>query len=157
MGLLAFATAGCGLADRVTGVQGYTQSGESMEPTIKKGQHFKAHTVNGDYVPRVGDIVVYRPPAGWGDTEPRVSRVIGVPGSSVRCCDSGGNVVVDGKPLNEPYLTSRPASSQMFDIRVPAGRIWIMSDHRGVAVDSRAHQDAPGAGTIATADVIGKL
>src|SRR5215475_1518592 len=81
--------------------------------------------------PRPGEIVVFRGPASWapevhiegpsnilqrgiravgqviGIAQPNekdfIKRVIAVGGQTVQCCDSQGRVVVDGRPLDEPY------------------------------------------------------
>ncbi|TDD45961.1 signal peptidase I [Nonomuraea terrae] len=109
------------------------------------------------FAPRREDVIVFDAPAYWhsgGSGRPQVSRVIGVPGAEVECCDGSGRLLVDGAPLEEPYLTE-PASKLKFRIRVPQGRIWVMSDHRHISRDSRYHQGDGGDGTIAVSDVIG--
>jgi signal peptidase I len=40
-----------------------------------------------------------------------VKRVIAVGGQTVRCCDDRNRVVVDGKPLDEPYVHWEPGRS----------------------------------------------
>ena len=37
-----------------------------------------------------------------------VKRVIAVGGQTVSCCDSQNRVMVDGKPLDEPYVYWQP-------------------------------------------------
>ncbi|MET7327037.1 signal peptidase I [Nonomuraea sp. NPDC005650] len=153
--LLLAPAAGCGLVDSAFGGYAVTMSSKSMEPTIKMGSRLPARRT-ADYAPRPGDIVVYRTPEGWSGTtagEERVGRVIGVPESTVRCCDAKGRLELNGKALDEPYVAAPPASQVTFDVRVPSGRLWIMNDNRHVALDSRAYRDAPGGGTIATSDV----
>ena len=52
-----------------------------------------------------------------------VLRVIGVAGDHVTCCDVGGMVAVDGRPVAEPYLAPGSAAAETpFDVTVPAGR-----------------------------------
>ena len=63
--------------------------------------------------------------------------------------------------IHEPYLfpgwsnfpASKP-SNQPFDVIVPAGRLFVMGDHRDASADSRAHQ-AHDEGTIPVSNVIG--
>ncbi|MFD0883936.1 signal peptidase I [Streptosporangium algeriense] len=159
--LLVVLTAGCGVVEKLAGRKGFRSGSEVMEPTIRKGQYFTVRTVDEDYVPKAGEVVLYRPPAYWSDQTPRpsadvrVSRVIGVPGSYVSCCDATGKVVVNGRSLPEPYVSARPASAMDFEVDVPPGRIWIMGDNRDVSLDSRAYQNATGHGTIAISDVVG--
>jgi signal peptidase I len=87
-----------------------------------------------------------------------VKRVVGLPGERVACCDRTGSITVDGAPLDEPYLDpSGSASAQPFDVIVPAGRLWVMGDHRNASADSRAHLGSPGGGTVPVDSVIGRV
>jgi signal peptidase I len=87
-----------------------------------------------------------------------VKRVVGLPGDRVVCCDASGMLTVNGRPLHEPYLPAgEPASEQAFDVIVPAGRLWVMGDHRSDSADSRAHLGDPGGGTVPLDRVIGKV
>lgn len=87
-----------------------------------------------------------------------IKRVIGVPGDHVVCCNAAGQITVNGVALDEAgYLYPGNApSTQEFDITVPAGRLWVMGDHRGESSDSRAHIGQPGGGTIPISRVIGR-
>jgi signal peptidase I len=86
-----------------------------------------------------------------------IKRVIGLPGDRVVCCDAGGRLTVNGTPLAEPYLHVGDAPSlQRFDVVVPAGRLWVMGDHRSRSADSRAHQGQPGGGTVPVDKVVGR-
>jgi signal peptidase I len=87
-----------------------------------------------------------------------IKRVIGVPGDHVRCCDAHGQVTVNGVPLAETsYLYPGNApSAQPFNITVPAGRLWVMGDHRAVSDDSRDHEGYPGGGSIPENEVVGR-
>jgi signal peptidase I len=87
-----------------------------------------------------------------------IKRVIGVPGDRVACCNAAGDVTVNGVALHEQsYLfPGNPPSMQRFSVTVPAGRLWVMGDHRTVSWDSRGHMDDPGGGTIPENMVIGR-
>ncbi|MFD9943224.1 signal peptidase I [Nonomuraea sp. NPDC059023] len=159
--MVAWATSGCGVVDRVLGSKSYTAASISMEPTIKDGERFSASLVGDDYVPKIGDIIVYREPPAWRENPEdgevtAVSRIIGTPGTSVECCTSSGKIQVDGKPLDEPYAVGDTADFS-FSASVGSGRLWIMCDNRDSCLDSRTHQNkgAPGGGTIALSDVVG--
>ncbi|MEV7012323.1 signal peptidase I [Streptosporangium sp. NPDC051022] len=87
-----------------------------------------------------------------------IKRVIGVAGDKVKCCDAQGRITVNGVPLDEKgYLfPGNKPSDDPFEITVPAGRLWVMGDHRGASSDSRAHQGDPGGGAIPADQVIGR-
>lgn len=88
-----------------------------------------------------------------------VKRVVAVGGQTVQCCDDQGRVTVDDRPLDEPYVyvTDPEYRSTPFGpVTVPAGRLWLMGDHRDQSADSRAHITDADQGTVATDDVIGK-
>ncbi|GAA1394790.1 signal peptidase I [Luteococcus peritonei] len=71
-----------------------------------------------------------------------MKRVIGLPGDRVSCCDDHGRVQVNGHPLQEEdYLyrlpdgqTVKPSEFDV-DVTVPAGRIFVMGDHRDNSAD----------------------
>jgi signal peptidase I len=87
-----------------------------------------------------------------------IKRVIGLPGDHVVCCNTRGQVTVNGVPLSESsYLyPDNVPSQQKFSITVPPGRLWVMGDHRDVSYDSRGHQGDPGGGTIPESGVLGR-
>jgi signal peptidase I len=133
-----------------------------------------------------GDVVVFRDPANWLPevTEPTtnrvltvvreglvtvgvlpnpakqylVKRVIGVAGDHVVCCDAKGGLTINGKSTNEPYIFAGNKPSEMkFNITVPAGKIWVMGDHRGASADSRYHQDDVNNGAVPLDRVTGRV
>jgi signal peptidase I len=141
--------------------------------------------------PEPGDIVVFRGPDTWSPeitvAEPAnwvsgalltlgraigvappseddyVKRVIATAGQTVECCDPEGRVLVDGQPLDEPYIYQNSplgaggqAGREFSPVVVPEGRLWVMGDHRSASADSKAHMQDQYSGTIAVDDVIGK-
>jgi signal peptidase I len=90
-----------------------------------------------------------------------IKRVIGVPGDRVSCCDADGRVYVNGKGIEEPYVTTnsplevppdpRVCRSRRFgEVLVPPGQLFVMGDHRIVSQDSRCQ------GTVPVENVIGR-
>ena len=66
-------------------------------------------------------------------------------------------MLVDGKPLDEPYIYFLPeagtARQDAFGpITVPAGTLWMMGDSRNNSADSRV----PGHGPVPISNVIGQ-
>ena len=75
----------------------------------------------------------------------------------MQCCDSRNRVLVDGKPLDEPYIYFLPeagtARQDTFGpVTVPAGELWMMGDSRNNSADSRV----PGHGPVPISNVIGR-
>jgi signal peptidase I len=136
--------------------------------------------------PRPGDVVVFRGPDTWRNSEftveetanpllralqglgsliglappdekDFVKRVIAVEGQTVACCDPRNRVLVDGQPLEEPYIyylpEAGPARQTPFGpVTVPSGQLWMMGDSRNNSADSRV----AGHGAVPTANVIGR-
>ncbi|WP_394297269.1 signal peptidase I [Streptomyces rimosus] len=91
------------------------------------------------------------------DEQDLIKRVVGVGGDTVKCCDKQGHVTVNGTPLDEPYIhPGNPPSQFTFEVKVPAGRIFVMGDHRSNSADSRYHLDEPYRGTISVDSVVGR-
>jgi signal peptidase I len=89
-----------------------------------------------------------------------IKRVIGLPGDHVVCCDKDGKLTVNGVSITEPYIKpgDTPGGGKAaFDITVPAGRVWVMGDHRSDSSDSRFHDDGTGAtGSVPIDDITGR-
>jgi signal peptidase I len=165
-------------------VQAFYIPSSSMENTLEIGDKVLVNKLVYDFrsIHR-GDIIVFNGDGSWDPvpaqpapllsrfwasisglfgTAPGVhdyiKRVVGVPGDHVACCNRQGQVTVNGVPLAEKsYLYPGDApSEQRFSITVPAGRLWVMGDHRSVSWDSRGHMSDPGNGTIPENHVVGR-
>jgi signal peptidase I len=133
----------------------YVEQAASMETTIHPGETVTARPV-ANYGGSRGDIVVVERPAGWsaeveGPQPSVIKRVIAVAGETVQCCDSRNRVMVNGAPLDEPYVYYLPAAGaprqdRFGPVTIPAGMIWLMGDSRNNSADSRV----PGYGPVAT-------
>ena len=115
---------------------------------------------------------------GTPDEKDYIKRVIGLPGDRVMCCDATGRVVVTpagGRPapLDEPYVFENDMTDTRYfcaaartgrqacppgakGVLVPAGRLWVMGDHRGDSADSRAHLSDAHQGTVPEDKVVGR-
>ncbi|WP_328906103.1 signal peptidase I [Streptomyces sp. NBC_00234] len=91
------------------------------------------------------------------DEQDLIKRVVAVGGDTVKCCGDDGRLTVNGVPLSEGYLhpADRP-STLKFEVKVPAGRIFVMGDHRSNSADSRFHLDEPEKGTVSEDQVVGR-
>jgi signal peptidase I len=136
--------------------------------------------------PRPGDVVVFRGTDSWGsefasqrsgnllirglqqggsviglappDERDFVKRVIAVGGQTVQCCDQHNRVMVNGVPLNEPYVVFAGQQPQeaFGPVTVPMGNLWMMGDNRNNSADSRRHVADQRMGTVPVSNVIGK-
>ncbi|HLS48842.1 MAG TPA: signal peptidase I, partial [Actinomycetaceae bacterium] len=76
---------------------------------------------------------------------------------TVECCDDSGRILVNGQPVDEPYLYPGDApSSREFSVTVPQDHFWFMGDHRSNSQDSRAQQGGPGGGSVPLDNIVGK-
>ncbi|MET8156206.1 signal peptidase I [Sphaerisporangium sp. NPDC005289] len=152
--LVAGPSTGCGLVPGLTGHHVYDVTSEAMLPTLKVGTTVTAKTVDG-YAPKMGDVVAVRTPDNWSFGGGVVlTRVIGVPGSTLRCCDDDGRVQLNGKFLDEPYIARSSGYRSFGPVTVPPGRIWTMGDNRDASIDSRSFQRSLGDGTIPAENVV---
>ncbi|MET1132545.1 MAG: signal peptidase I, partial [Aeromicrobium sp.] len=137
----AAATLALALAVTTFCVQPFIIPSSSMVPALAKGDRIlvqKWAYRTGE--PQRGDVVVFRDPGDWlGDLDapsslqrglravglaPQgghlVKRVVGVAGDEVRCCDEAGRTLVNGHPIDEPYLAEAGANAaRTFQVTVP--------------------------------------
>jgi signal peptidase I len=165
-------------------VQVFAIPSGSMENTLLPGDRILVSKIVYRFRPiDRGDIVVFsgagswdpptQPSSNWfvrigqdledlvgiaGPDTDYVKRVIGLPGDHVVCCNTKGQVTVNGVPLSESsYVFPGDAPSQLtFNITVPPGRLWVMGDNRGNSDDSRYRTNDPGGGTIPESAVVGR-
>ena len=153
----------------------YVPSG-SMEQTLLPGDRVLVNRLSyAGSDPVTGDIVVFDADDTWGpdaaaDDGPLksalrwvgevtgfgpsgshtlIKRVIAGPGQTVSCCDAEGRLLVDGEPLDEPYIfedlpfaagaldcTTEPSSTRCLpEVTVPQNSYLVMGDHRSASSD----------------------
>ena len=120
--------------------------GNSMAPTLQDGEIiFSVKT--SDFEP--GDIISF-----YYNNKILVKRVIARPGDWVDI-DEEGNVLLNGVPLEEPYLEEKALGDCDIPLpyQVPDGKYFVMGDHRSISVDSRS----TAVGCVAQEQIVGKI
>jgi signal peptidase I len=161
----------------VFALKSYRAPSESMLPTIEVGDRFVVNQLGS---PSVGDVVVFHPPegalgegtacgeevaeselcpkpAGGKSDVSYVKRAVAGPGDRLRIQD--GQVVLDGRPVDEPYAApcaGGAATGCDFsgEITVPDGHWYMLGDNRGASDDSRFWGPVPDEWVVGT--VLGK-
>ena len=120
-----------------------TIDGPSMKETLHHGD--KVIISNLAYTPKNGDIVVIS--RNYNNTldsvesseMPIIKRVIATEGQKVDINFQSGEVFVDGKLLQEPYIST--PTTRKFDVEFPLtvapGCIFVLGDNRMDSQDSR--------------------
>ncbi|GAA1143026.1 signal peptidase I [Nesterenkonia lutea] len=155
---------------------------ESMEPTLQVDDRIIVNLLApGVMEVERGDVVVFEDTRQWWgaastvetnvfqdamifvgllpDTSSHyvVKRVVGLGGDEVECCDDQGRIMVNGEPIEEPYVFPGDSPSEVeFSVTVPEDHMWVMGDHRSNSADSRSHLDESDTGAVPLEDVIGR-
>ncbi|MEV6840780.1 signal peptidase I [Streptomyces sp. NPDC051133] len=160
VGLLGLAL-GAGTVGYARSAYGWgTLQSRSMSPAYEPGDRIVWERVDGGEVRR-GDVVAFSMPERYRSGGAVVQRVIGVGGDRVACCTrvgTGERVTVNGKPIEEPYVSGGDADGvrRPYDVKVPEGRLFLLGDRRGDAMDSRFFS-ADHDGTVPVSAVRGRV
>jgi signal peptidase I len=154
-------------------VKAYRVTSGSMEPTALIGQRILAdHLHDAHWTPRIGNVIIFNPPAGAADNSLRecavprqpgtacttpiagttgtsfVKRVVGLPGDTLSIVH--GHVIRNGRPEAEPFkgATCDEEICNLEPFVVPAGDYYVMGDNRGNSDDSRFWGPVPRAQII---------
>ena len=161
----------------------------SMEDTLQIYDRIIVNQLVPDVVElNRGDIIVFQDPGGWLAPSPQeerspvvaaidwvlaavglsapdsndhlIKRVIGLPGDEVACCNTFGQMSVNGIPLDEPYLKLPERVTKVakddFAVTVPDGALWVMGDNRYNSCDSRCNATGPSKGFVPLENVVGR-
>jgi signal peptidase I len=146
-------------------VKPYEIPSASMQPTLRVNQRVLVNRIGTDLSsPKVGDILVFHPPAAESCADPRqgeiqdgqqwpsacdtvqhressqtyIKRVVGLPGD--RLSISNGHVIRNGVQEKAPYAAACFGAAECnfpATIRVPRGDYYMMGDNRPNSLDSR--------------------
>ena len=157
-------------------VKVYSVPSGSMEETLQVGDRILVNrTAYPDGMAESQDVVVFAANEDWamdmgpegavenavrtfGDVtgigrsheQALVKRVVGTAGQTVECCSAEGAVLVDGQPLDEPYIhrdlpfvpgqldcETEMLSARCFGpVTVPERSMLVLGDHRSNSADS---------------------
>ena len=120
--------------------------GSSMTPTLNEGD-IVVCVKGSDFEP--GDLLAF-----YIGNKILVKRCIAGPGQWVNI-DADGNVYVDNKLLDEPYLKEKSLGDCDIELpyQVPDNRYFCLGDHRSTSVDSRSTT----VGCISDEQIVGKI
>ena len=120
--------------------------GQSMNSTLSSGE--LVVSVKGASF-KTGDIVAF-----YYNNNILVKRVIANSGDWVDI-DLNGNVYVNQKKIDEPYLDEKAFGEPTIDFpyQVPDERVFVLGDNRSVSIDSR-HTSI---GCVTSEQIVGKI
>lgn len=120
--------------------------GTSMSGTLDAGDVVVSVKTNDL---EAGDVVAF-----YYNNNILVKRVIAHAGQWVDI-DDDGDVYVDGRELDEPYVSEKALGETNITLpyQVPDGRIFVMGDNRAVSIDSRNTS----VGCVASEQLVGKI
>lgn len=120
--------------------------GSSMYPTLQEGEIVLS--LKGSNF-ETGDLVAF-----YLGNKLLVKRCIACPGDWVDI-DSSGNVYINGKMLDEPYLKEKSLGECDLELpyQVPENRWFLLGDNRKTSVDSRSST----VGCVSEEQIVGKI
>ena len=122
-------------------VQAFKIPSGSMLPTLQIGDHILVSKFLYYFKPiQRGEIIVFKFPQD--ESRDFIKRVIGLPGETLEI--RGKQILINGKPLDEPYAVYEDWSvprlgdrERLGPILIPPDRLFMMGDNRDHSMDSR--------------------
>jgi signal peptidase I len=134
--------------------QPHKVSGNSMAPTFHDGDYILTDKITYRFRnPRNGDVIVLKNPKN--ESQDFIKRILATPGDTIKI--ENNLVYVNGKKLNEPYLSSSiiTRSSDFLkegeSLAAGLNQYYVLGDNREHSSDSRAW------GPISKEEIIGKV
>lgn len=164
-------------------IQAFYVPSASMENTLQENDRIIVSKVSTQFTGvNRGNVIVFHDPGSWlGEGFPNpydtpvgrvlqaigivpansgndlVKRVIGVANDTVKCCDTQGQIMVNGVGIKEPYVKDGSVTDQVtFEVLIPEGNVFVMGDNRGNSEDSRFHLDKNN-GMVSLEEIIGRV
>ncbi|MFF3625170.1 signal peptidase I [Streptomyces sp. NPDC002467] len=130
---------------------------DNMKPTHLRGDS-RVFNLLVTKVDR-GDVVLFDASV-WGERGMFVERVVAVGGDRIEYRPGVRTLILNGKPLDEPYVLGADAvagSFAAFSVVVPEGRLFLLGDNRGNSADSRYRFAETEGGTVPLSAVKGAV
>jgi signal peptidase I len=135
-------------AARASGLRVYLVPSASMAPTLATGDRICVARYAG--APRRGQVWTYRATMAPGrPSAVFVKRVVGLPGETVEI--KPGQMLVNGRPLSEPYLTT-PGTYRMPPVTLGPNEYFVLGDNRNNSNDSHVNGPLPGRDLLGRAE-----
>ena len=119
-------------------IQAFFIPSGSMLPTLAVDDRVLVNKLSYDlHEVNRGDLVVFERPASEADSDVKdlIKRVVALEGDTVESRD--GQLVVNGEPLEEPYVPAGAETSGVETQTIPPGHVFVMGDNREDSRDSR--------------------
>lgn len=116
-------------------VQPFLVSGASMMPNFQNGDYLMIDELTYRVrEPQRGEVVVFRYP---NDTTTFfIKRIVGLPGDHLVVSEN--KVEVNGKKLDESYISKNVSTQGSVDTTLKPGEYFVMGDNRPYSFDSRS-------------------
>ncbi|MBW3580111.1 MAG: signal peptidase I [Actinobacteria bacterium] len=123
-------------------VQAFFIPSLSMFPTLGVNDRVLVNKLSYDlHEVNRGDVIVFERLADQGGEKDLIKRVVALGGDRIEARD--GRVLVNGSPIDEPYLGPGVETTNLDAQTVPAEHVFVMGDNRGDSRDSRVFGPLP--------------